>query len=309
MAIVGQQLKTPEAGWRRYDDTDSRILYVSNNWVRSNTGNNGYNGTGSNTFYSGELCIFKFYGTKLRITSSIDTNRSFDGSADIFINNVNYGTILQRYGSVSLHSVLVYETMDLPIGIHTVKISTKNCTPNTLAFSIDAIDIDSDGYLLLFEPGNLTASVGNSQVTLNWDAIAGATGYNVKRSTTAGGPYETIANVTTTSYVDTDVVNGTTYYYAVTAITADDESANSNEASATPTAPPVEEGEALLRVTMIDSSEREYKLPMAEINSFVNWYDREVGTGTTVYVLNKMTGGKEYLAFEKIISFEVTEIK
>lgn len=66
---------------------------------------------------------------------------------------------------------------------------------------------------------------------------------------------------------------------------------------------------ALLRVTMIDSSEREYKLPMAEITGFVNWYDREVSTGTSVYVLNKMTGSKEYLAFEKIISFEVTEIK
>lgn len=68
---------------------------------------------------------------------------------------------------------------------------------------------------------------------------------------------------------------------------------------------PVEKGEAVLRVTMIDSSEREYKLPMGEITGFVNWYDREMGTGTTVYMLNKMTGSKEYLAFDKIISFEV----
>lgn len=74
--------------------------------------------------------------------------------------------------------------------------------------------------------------------------------------------------------------------------------------------PPSEpSGNALLRVTMIDSSEREYKLPMAEITDFVNWYDRGIGTGTTVYALNKMTGSKEYLAFDKIISFEVTEIK
>jgi fibronectin type 3 domain-containing protein len=114
-----------------------------------------------------------------------------------------------------------------------------------------------------------------------------------------------------TSYVDTDVINGTTYYYVVTAITEEGESDNSNEASATPAATetPGENGQALLRVTMIDSSEREYKLPMSEITGFVNWYDREVGTGTTVYVLNKMTGSKEYLAFEKIISFEVTELK
>lgn len=72
---------------------------------------------------------------------------------------------------------------------------------------------------------------------------------------------------------------------------------------------PEENGQALLRVTMSDSSEREYKLPMAEFTGFVNWYDHEVVTGTTVYVLNKMTGSKEYLAFDKIISFEVVELK
>lgn len=33
MATVGQALPTPEAGWRRYDDTDSRIKYT--NFVRS----------------------------------------------------------------------------------------------------------------------------------------------------------------------------------------------------------------------------------------------------------------------------------
>lgn len=69
---------------------------------------------------------------------------------------------------------------------------------------------------------------------------------------------------------------------------------------------PEDPEQALLRVTMIDSSEREYKLPKADIDGFVNWFNRTVGTGTTVYVLNKMTGSKDYLAFDKIISFEVT---
>jgi len=161
-------------------------------------------------------------------------------------------------------------------------------------------------------PTNLTATAGDTQVTLNWVAVTGATGYNVKRATTAGGPYETIAsNVSGTSYVDTDVVNGTTYYYVVTAVTADGESGNSNEASATPKAvvtPPTTEN-ALLRVTMIDSSEREYKLPKTEIDGFISWFTRTVGTGTSVYQLNKvMTNSKDYLVYDKIISFEVIPV-
>jgi hypothetical protein len=57
-----------------------------------------------------------------------------------------------------------------------------------------------------------TATAGDSQVILAWTAVTGATGYNVKRATIAGGPYTTIAsNVSSTSYVDTAVTNGTTY--------------------------------------------------------------------------------------------------
>ncbi|MGE5484576.1 MAG: fibronectin type III domain-containing protein [Ignavibacteriales bacterium] len=84
-------------------------------------------------------------------------------------------------------------------------------------------------------PENLQASAGDAQVSLSWDTVAEATGYKVKRYTTAGGPYDVIASeVTGTDYLDTDVTNGTTYYYVVSAVHTSGESANSNEASATP---------------------------------------------------------------------------
>jgi hypothetical protein len=87
-------------------------------------------------------------------------------------------------------------------------------------------------------PMGLTATPGNNQVSLTWNASSGATSYNVKRATTSGGPYATIApGVTTTSYTDTTAVNGTTYYYVVSAVNAAGESANSSEVSATPQAP------------------------------------------------------------------------
>ncbi|MFO8006366.1 MAG: PA14 domain-containing protein, partial [Candidatus Brocadiia bacterium] len=91
-------------------------------------------------------------------------------------------------------------------------------------------------------PTNLTATAGDTQVSLNWDPSAGAQTYKVKRSTTSGGPYTEIATgLTDTHYTDTGLTNGTTYYYVVSAVNTVGESANSNEASATPapdTTPP-----------------------------------------------------------------------
>ncbi len=85
-------------------------------------------------------------------------------------------------------------------------------------------------------PTGLTATAGNAQVSLSWNASAGATSYNVLRSTTNGGSYTTIATlVATTSYTDTGLTNGTTYYYVVQAVNSAGTSPNSNQASATPT--------------------------------------------------------------------------
>ncbi len=87
-------------------------------------------------------------------------------------------------------------------------------------------------------PTNLTATAGNAQVALGWTASSGATSYNVKRSTTSGGPYTTLASPTTTSYTDTGLTNATPYFYVVSAVNTSGESANSAQASATPQAAP-----------------------------------------------------------------------
>jgi len=82
---------------------------------------------------------------------------------------------------------------------------------------------------------NLQATSGNAQVSLSWNVSAGASSYNVKRSTTSGGPYTTIASgVGTTSYLNTGLNNGTTYYFVVSAVNAIGESPNSSQVSATP---------------------------------------------------------------------------
>jgi beta-glucanase (GH16 family) len=84
-------------------------------------------------------------------------------------------------------------------------------------------------------PTALTATASVAQVTLNWNAVSEATGYNVKRSTVSGGPYTNVANgVTSTTDTDTNVTNGTPYYYVVSCLKNGCEGANSAEVSATP---------------------------------------------------------------------------
>ena len=86
-------------------------------------------------------------------------------------------------------------------------------------------------------PTGLTATAGNAQVALSWSAAANATSYNLKRSTVSGGSYTTVGTSSTTSFTNTGLTNGTTYYFVVSAVNAVGESANSTQVSATPTAP------------------------------------------------------------------------
>jgi fibronectin type 3 domain-containing protein len=88
-------------------------------------------------------------------------------------------------------------------------------------------------------PASLAASWSDGQIALSWASSLGATSYNLKRATATGGPYTAIASgLTTTSYTDTGLTDGTTYYYVATAVNAGGESPNSPEDSATPYALP-----------------------------------------------------------------------
>ncbi len=162
-------------------------------------------------------------------------------------------------------------------------------------------------------PTNLTATAGDAQVDLSWEAVEGAIGYNVKRATTSGGPYQTVAeSVYQNNYTDTGLANGTTYYYIVTAVTASGESDNSNEASGIPqqgVTPPT--GNGTLVVTVENGPDREYNLTMAQIQAFIDWYNNR-STGGNVYIIEKTaiapyTGVKDYLIFDKIVAWQVKQ--
>jgi fibronectin type 3 domain-containing protein len=77
----------------------------------------------------------------------------------------------------------------------------------------------------------VTPSAG--QISLQWTYEENATSYQVYRGTTPGGEGATpLATVTSSSYTDTAVTSGTTYYYEIVALTGTTASARSTEYSA-----------------------------------------------------------------------------
>jgi hypothetical protein len=83
-----------------------------------------------------------------------------------------------------------------------------------------------------------SASAADAQVVLNWTASFGATSNLVWRSTASGGPYTNIAMMgATTAYTDAGLVDGTPYYYEVSALNTYGQSANSPYVEAIPNNP------------------------------------------------------------------------
>lgn len=67
-------------------------------------------------------------------------------------------------------------------------------------------------------PANVTATGSETGIDVRWDAFPGAAAYEVRRSTTPGGPYSTVApEVVGTSYRDGSAPGGRNVYYVVLA--------------------------------------------------------------------------------------------
>lgn len=57
-----------------------------------------------------------------------------------------------------------------------------------------------------------------NSLTINWNSVEGATGYRIFRSTSSSGTYASVTTVTSgTSYINSGLATGTTYYYKILA--------------------------------------------------------------------------------------------
>ncbi|AJS61525.1 hypothetical protein UB51_12925 [Paenibacillus sp. IHBB 10380] len=81
-----------------------------------------------------------------------------------------------------------------------------------------------------------------------------------------------------------------------------------------PTEPP-SGNRAILVVTMDTGLEKEFDLSMKEVSAFISWYEeKNSGLGTASYAINKhnnnkgpFSSRKDYVVFNKILTFEVSE--
>jgi fibronectin type 3 domain-containing protein len=88
-------------------------------------------------------------------------------------------------------------------------------------------------------PGNLRALAGLGNVSLAWDAPASDGGspilsYIIYRGSSPGGETFLVISDSSTAFVDRTVINGTHYFYTVSATNAQGEGPQSAEANATP---------------------------------------------------------------------------
>ncbi|MFP3415287.1 hypothetical protein SB773_27700 [Bacillus sp. SIMBA_074] len=129
-AKVGDVLKEPEPGWKRFDDTDSNFQY-SGAWDISKSAET-YGGSIHFCRENNKIVTvqFNFFGTALRIIGLLF---SVYDVGQISIDNMPPENISYKNGSIK-HQALVYEKLDLKESLHTVKLSGLN-------INFDAIDI------------------------------------------------------------------------------------------------------------------------------------------------------------------------
>jgi hypothetical protein len=127
----------------------------------------------------------------------------------------------------------------------------------------------------LAAPALTAATAGHTQVTLEWSAADGATGYNVYYDQSGKAQFVADAGNTTT-YVDTGLDNEQEYCYKVTAYDAACESGYSNILCATPQT----QGQAG-PLAGVDTMEIGYETGKGKLTT---WEDPPIPVGETVLI-------------------------
>lgn len=150
MATIKDAVLIPEEGWRRYDNKHPLITYEGT-WGSFNTGSESwFGGEATRSSALDSKCKFIFYGSKLRILGAVNAT-DCSTNIQILIDGTAYD--YSTYNSATVKCALVFEKLDLDIGFHTIEIVNKVSGSYNY---IDAIDVDSNGYLTTYIESKLS---------------------------------------------------------------------------------------------------------------------------------------------------------
>ena len=149
--VATKQLLQPETGWKRYDDTDSNIVYNGTGWIsKTVSGRNIYNDTWNYSYNVGDSYDIYFKSSNVRLITLTYSDQIQDNNVKIILddNIIEYKCFYNNNGN-NQGSWLVFEKLNLDNTLHHIKVvllkgngSGKDC------IELDAIDIDDDGFLL-----------------------------------------------------------------------------------------------------------------------------------------------------------------
>ncbi|AQR95200.1 Ig-like domain-containing protein [Clostridium saccharoperbutylacetonicum] len=157
-AKVGDILKNPEKGWKRYDDSNNKFIYKGSGWRKDNNSNT-YN-AGHHYCSIPSSVTFKFFGSNFRFIAHRykNINNYYSDHVYIKIDGIECGDFSEQING-EIYQLLLYQNNSLTKGIHTVELYTTN-----LGLNFDAIDINNDGYLI---DSNESISLDKSTMNLN----------------------------------------------------------------------------------------------------------------------------------------------
>jgi hypothetical protein len=153
-------------------------------------------------------------------------------------------------------------------------------------------------------PTGVTATAGDTQVTISWSSATGATSYNIYWNTT-GWPTKTtgtkISNVGS-PFVHLGLTNGTAYYYVVTAVNSFGESWESSLVSAVPgTAPAAptdvtaSPGDGQISISWSNSAgATSYNIYWSTAPGVTKANGTKISLATSPYIHTGLTNGKPY---------------
>lgn len=151
MAKEGQQLLTPESGWKRIDNTDSNIVYNGTGWVsKTATGYNIYKDTWNYTFETTDSLDIYFNSDKIRLMCLMNYNCMREANVKFTLDNkdIVYKSFYGETGN-NQGSWVVYERLNLTNSIHHIHISmSKGKGEGKDVISLDCIDLDENGQLI-----------------------------------------------------------------------------------------------------------------------------------------------------------------